>query len=148
MNKYGEAALEELLDISNHRPNVIIDEYTVMPNHIHVIIGITDKCRGRACHAHKSDDTNNRGLASQTPTRQFANPIPGSLATIIGSYKSAVTRRINIIRQSPSDAVWQRNYYEHIVRNDKSLNQIRQYIRDNPFNWGVDENNPMCLRAK
>ena len=67
---------------------------------------------------------------------------------IVGFYKMNTAKRINQFRNTPGMPVWQRNYYEHIIRNDKSLNQIRQYIRDNPFNWGIDENNPVCIARK
>ena len=66
----------------------------------------------------------------------------GSIGAIVRGFKIGVTkwRREN----GYEGGLWQRNYYEHIIRNDKSLDQIRQYIRDNPSNWGIDENNPAC----
>ena len=84
-----------------------------------------------------------RGAAA--PLRRPRNPdarmnvIPGSLGAILRSYKSAVTRRININRQTPGIPVWQRNYYEHIVRNEGELDRIREYIRNNPLAWEWDE---------
>jgi len=53
-----------------------------------------------------------------------------------------VTKRINVLRGTPGAAVWQRNYYEHVVRDEDELNQIRQYIAGNPAGWDTDENNP------
>jgi len=73
---------------------------------------------------------------------QFGKPVPGSIPTIVRSYKSAATLRINAARGTPGARVWQRNYYEHIVRSDSSLNRIRQYIADNPARWDDDDENP------
>ncbi len=57
----------------------------------------------------------------------------------MAGYKSSVTKKINQIRHKPGDQVWQRNYYEHVIRDGKSLIRIRQYIYDNPINWMKDE---------
>jgi REP element-mobilizing transposase RayT len=65
-----------------------------------------------------------------------------SIGSFIAGFKSAATKRINKIRQTPGISVWQRNYYEHIIRNDDDLNQIREYIVSNPLLWEKDENNP------
>jgi REP element-mobilizing transposase RayT len=67
----------------------------------------------------------------------------GSLGAIIGSYKSAVTRQINTIRNTPGAKLWQRNYYEHIIRGENELNQIRAYIVQNPAKWEFDRENPL-----
>ncbi len=95
------------LTISKHFPNVIIDEFVIMPNHIHGIIEITD-----------NGHDERRGTIYRAPTTtQFGKPIPGSIATILGTYKAAVTRTINR-NQAARFIIWQRNYYEHIIRND------------------------------
>lgn len=67
---------------------------------------------------------------------------PGSLGAIIRSYKSAVTREIGIQLASPS-RIWQRNYYEHIIRNDDDLNRVHLYIESNILNWARDDENPL-----
>lgn len=102
-----------------------IDQFIVMPNHFHGILIINN---------------NEHQLSSQ---RQFSKPISGSLATIIGSFKSAVTRRINTMRKTPTPPIWQRNYYERIIRNEQELNNVRQYIINNPLKWELDEENPL-----
>jgi putative transposase len=66
----------------------------------------------------------------------------------VRAFKSAVTKRINAQRGTPGAPVWQRNYYEHIVRGEKSLNRIRQYILDNPLRWAYDRNNPAAVSPK
>jgi len=66
----------------------------------------------------------------------------GSLSTIVRSYKSAVTRQINVVRAKNEPAIWQSRFYEHVIRNDKSYNIIRRYIIDNPLYWPQDDENP------
>jgi REP element-mobilizing transposase RayT len=128
LNDAGQTVSDIWHKIPEHFPHVDIDEFIVMPSHVHGIIVINSDCRGMACHA---------------PTdREFAKPIAGSLSTIIGSFKSAITRRINQIRNAPGHPLCHRNYYEHIIRNEEELNRISQYIVDNPARWSEDENNP------
>ncbi|RKY87205.1 hypothetical protein DRQ11_06870, partial [candidate division KSB1 bacterium] len=66
----------------------------------------------------------------------------GSLGAIVGNFKSVTARRINRIRKTPGTPVWQRNYYEHIGRNETELARIREYIRLNPLKWELDRENP------
>jgi len=70
------------------------------------------------------------------------NVTPGSLGAIVRAFKSATTRRINRNRSEIVRSVWQRNYYEHIVRNEDELNRIREYIAHNPLRWHLDRENP------
>ncbi len=71
-----------------------------------------------------------------------AGPQSRSLGAIIGSFKSATTKQINELRDTPGYQVWQRNYYDHIIRTKRSLQHIRKYIFNNPLNWNLDEENP------
>jgi REP element-mobilizing transposase RayT len=64
------------------------------------------------------------------------------VGAIIAGFKSAATKRVNQLRESPGLPVWQRNYYDHIIRDDEDFNRIREYIRDNPRRWAEDEENP------
>jgi REP element-mobilizing transposase RayT len=65
-----------------------------------------------------------------------------SIGSIIAGFKSATTSRINAFRDNPGCPVWQRNYYEHIIRSETDMTNIRQYIVNNPLKWDLDENNP------
>jgi len=115
-------------EIPKHIDHVELDQFAIMPNHIHGIIVLHDGCRGTACCA---------------PTYQrFGTLIAGSLPTIIRSFKSAITKRINESHKTTGQKMWQRNYYEHVIRNEDELNEIRQYIIDNPVKWDTDEENP------
>lgn len=64
------------------------------------------------------------------------------IGRLIGAFKTVSTKHINIMRGTPGIPVWQRNYYEHIIRNDTSLNRIRAYIVNNPIQWELDMENP------
>jgi len=126
LNECGLIVKQCWHESSNHFLNIKLDKFAIMPNHIHGIITI-DNCRGTACRA---------------PTYEsFGNPVPGSMPTIIRSFKSAVTKQINILRNSPQTPVWHRNYYEHVIRNDAELNKIREYIITNSVMWDLDNEN-------
>ncbi len=71
-----------------------------------------------------------------------SGPKPRSLGAFIAGFKSSTTKQINIIRHAPGIAVWQRNYYEHVLRTDDELNKTREYIMNNPMQWELDEENP------
>jgi len=100
-----------------------------MPNHVH---GIPPLSREDA------------GTADRAPTvpRRFGPLTPSSLATTIGAYKSGVTRRVHVLRGTPGKPVWQENYYERIIRDQRELEAIRRYIDENPLKWSIDRENP------
>ena len=127
LNAEGQIVAEEWIKTAEIRNNIELDEWVVMPNHFHGIL-VINECRGTARRA---------------PTvEQFGKPVSNSIPTIIRSFKSAVTKRINELRNSPGAKIWQRNYYEHIIRNEDELNCIREYITDNPLKWEFDKENP------
>ena len=66
----------------------------------------------------------------------------------MSGFKSSITKIVNQIRNTPGYPVWQRNYYEHVIRNEDDLNRVRQYIIDNPMKWLEDENNPANCRGE
>jgi REP element-mobilizing transposase RayT len=74
-------------------------------------------------------------LSFRTALREAWIRVAGSLATIIGQFKSVATKRINRMRRTPGETVWQRNYYERVVRTEDELNHIRHYIDGNPAHW-------------
>ena len=126
-------------DLLNHYSHIALDEFVVMPNHIHGIINIVDDRRGTA----------SRAPTSRAPTRreQFGSPVAGSLPSIIRSFKSGSTRRVNVIRDAPGQPFWQRNYYEHIIRSENELDLVRRYIQENLAKWAEDVDNPRNLSA-
>jgi putative transposase len=108
---------------------VELDAFVIMPNHVHGIIVI--RCRGEASAVTIH--------GAKTPSKSDASPL---LSAIVQNIKSISTRRINAARRAPGTPVWQRGYYEHVVRNEQELMAIREYIRGNPARRDEDENNP------
>jgi REP element-mobilizing transposase RayT len=124
----GQIVIEEWLKTARLKPYVRIDEFVVMPNHFHGILAVVKE---------------NEGTARRAPTvREFGRPVAGSLSSIIGAFKSTVARRINSSKGTPGAPVWQRNFYEHVIRDETSLNRIREYIINNPLSWELDQENP------
>ena len=133
MNNCGEIVSNVWNEIPEHFKYVSLDEYMSMPSHLHGIIiidNIDSGCRDTACRVRVKES--------------FGKPIQGSLATVIRSFKSEVSRSINQMRHTPGCRIWQSNYYEHIIRNEKSMNEIRKYIINNPIKWEYDKYNPDC----
>jgi len=136
-------------DLPHHFANVMLDEFVIMPNHVHGIVMITDGIRIKP----DMMDGNCRGEASGNditgePTHIMpdASPLPhgtqrGSLGAILQNFKSISARRINAMQNTSGQPFWQRNYHEHVIRNETDLQIIRQYIHDNPSKWELDEEN-------
>ncbi len=112
--------------LQNQYEFVELDTYVIMPNHLHGVIFILD-----------SDYT---GGSRTAPTKR--KPLGG----LIGAFKTTSTKRVNSVRQTPGLQIWQRNYYEHIIRNEADLNRIREYIHYNPAQWAQDSENPSNAR--
>jgi len=131
MSAFGTIAGEEWFNSAEIRHDIVLfdDEFVVMPNHVHGIIRIIDPVRA----------TGGSPLPCRSPV---PGPPPRSIGAIMAGYKSAVTRRINQVRDMPGMPVWQRNYWEHVIRNDADLARIRQYIADNPTWWAEDQLHP------
>jgi REP element-mobilizing transposase RayT len=129
----GEAVGQEWLRSTRIRREVQLDAFVVMPNHIHGIVIIDEPLVG----AH------GRAPLRPAPLRRAAlHRSPRSIGSFVAGFKSAVTKRINEMRGAPGLPVWQRNYYEHVIRDGEELNRIRQYIIDNPAIWEDDVENP------
>jgi REP element-mobilizing transposase RayT len=140
LNEWGRIVEHEWRQTATVRPNVTLDQFVVMPNHIHGIIILNDPDIVGATRRVAPTTPRVTPIPSVVPTP--IGPQSGSIGAIIGQFKSIVTKRINATRQTPGAPVWQRNYYEHILRDEAALNRIRQYIGDNPRQWAEDENNP------
>ena len=142
LSEIGAIAQECWNEIPQHFPRASLDVSSVMPNHLHGIVIISGDVRAR------------RGVPVQSLSRAaaFGKPVPGSLATMVGLFKQAVTRRVRArhatvrARHGVPLHIWHENYYEHIIRNEKELNRIREYIRTNPLRWRYDVENPACDR--
>jgi REP element-mobilizing transposase RayT len=131
LNSLGHIAFTCWQAIPNHFPHVELDAFVVMPNHLHGILVIGDILVG-AIH--------------ESPLRYPCGSTPKSLGAIVGLYKAAVSKRINTICNTQGHSIWQRNYYEIINRNNKSLENMRQYVVENPRCWTDDPENPQYHR--
>jgi putative transposase len=139
-NEFGKIVHNEILKTEKMRPNISIDEFIIMPNHVHVIINIRRGTLQRAPTEKTAPIIESQHL-TKPQTEQFGKPTLNSIPTIIRLIKSTVKKQINMLRKTPGQPVWQRNYYDHIIRDERSLFFIRKYIRDNPMNWKIDSEN-------
>ena len=113
--------------------HVVLDEWVVMPNHVHVIFVFM-------AYAAQAD--------MSVATGDFRNALAGSLGVVVGRYKAAVTTRINNLRGRKGAKVWQRGYYERIIRNEREWRATQRYIIDNPARWAEDRENLDALLAR
>ncbi|MDZ7680491.1 MAG: transposase [Fodinibius sp.] len=135
--------------IPDHQSNVILDEFVVMPNHLHGIIGIESSEKEssvRTCHGNSNKESVGTLHATSVRNDEIAedsmssiSPEAGSLSAIIRSYKSAITKWCNA--NGHEYFAWQSRFYDHIIRNKKALQNIRKYISENPLRWQIDKEN-------
>ena len=127
LNEIGKIVREEWLRTPNIRTGIELDVYVIMPNHIHGII------------VSKAElPIPNVGTHSCASLQRK----PRSLGSIIAGFKSVATKRINEMRHTPSFPVWQKRYYDRIIRNDKELNNIKDYIHNNILQWSIKRDDP------
>ena len=141
LNQLGKIVADEWLKTCKIRPNFKLDEWVIMPNHFNGIVIINDYsgddqslgARDAPLDLGARDAPLDLG-ARDAPLQQK----PNSLSSCIAGFKSAVTKRINLLRQNTDTPIWQRNYYESILRDEKYLAVVREYIINNPKNWPND----------
>ncbi|MBZ5670947.1 MAG: hypothetical protein LAO04_14615 [Acidobacteriia bacterium] len=149
LNSYGKIADDEWRRSTAIRSEIELDEWVVMPNHIHGIIRLIDvdgrgarPCAPTARIAALDAGTHGRTPLQPVGTRRIPPRRPKSLPSFVAGLKPAVKVRINELRHSPGAPVWERNYHEHIIRSPQELDIIRDYIRHNPLRWACDRYNP------
>ena len=188
LNAAGEMACRVWQALPERFPNIDLDAFVVMPNHIHGIIGIgirvgaplvgarspiqqdQDRAATRAAPTSGGATLDDVAAAAvgaplvgaQPPIHQDSDraatraaPTGGrvALGDVVGAYKSLVTveyiRGVKELGWPPFDRrLWQRRYYEHVVRNENSLNHLREYVQDNPARWALDRENPLAQRPE
>jgi REP element-mobilizing transposase RayT len=136
LNNLGEIADECWRTITEHFPFVCLGIHCIMPNHVHGIIKI---CRDEALPRLYRD----RDYSGDHPKMSKISPKKGSLPVIVGSFKSAASKRIHKFYNF--DFAWQPRYYDQIIWDDRSMQNIYEYIKNNPYNWVQDRNNPAGL---
>ena len=149
LNKFGEIVTVQWHDLQNRFPNIQLDQFVTMPNHIHGIIYVGAPLAGTRQSRMINDNTRAIGDNMQATARVAPTNIHQSRVTvgeIVGRYKSlCVHHCLQWIKSNypilHMGKLWQRNYWEHIVRDEKELNRIRDYIRQNPQKWETDRLN-------
>ena len=149
LSAIGRIVDQEWKETEIKRPEVALDEYVIMPDHVHLILWIVSVDDSRMGmmhhgmdmmhHVHTLPDDPEINPITIDPNyvRQFGEPVPRSVSSIIGAFKAAVSRRVN--REQPGTGqIWQPRFYDHVVRDVDDLIRIRQYIRDNPGRWVND----------
>ena len=126
LNNWGRDVESEWLQTAILRPYVISDAYMVMPNHFHAIFFL---------------DNQERATQRVAPTEKDRPPglMPRSIGAIVRQFKSQVTKQLKSNGRRSKEPFWQRNYYEHVIRDEDDLNRIREYIQNNPIRWLEDE---------
>lgn len=147
LNRNGRIVRDAWFDLKNHYRYVELGAFVIMPNHAHGIIGLVDDGRGGSSASGKTPLLGglNAGieLVSTNQTRPYVTAKRHGLPEIVRAFKSFSARRINRLRRTDGIPVWQRNYYEHIIRNEREMDRITRYIESNPSMWAEDDENPM-----
>ena len=129
LNELGTTASSFWKEIPEHFSHVYLDEYVVMPNHIHGIL-ILDYADVGPCH----------GMALQgNGINKFSKPVKNSVSVIVSQYKSTIKRWCN--KNGYDSFQWQSRFYDKIIWNENSIDEVRNYIRLNPRNWEIDDLN-------
>lgn len=125
LNDVGHAVRNVWKGLECHYSHCRLDEHVIMPDHIHGIIEIVGA---------GSPGPNEKG-GETPPLRNY------SLSDMMGYFKYQSTKQINVLLNCPGKTLWQRSFYDHIIRNEQDLKSTREYIVNNPIKWGVDERN-------
>ena len=141
LNDSGRTAQQCWLDIPNHYPNVVLHEYVIMPNHVHGIVQIVDdggygECRG-VCKGECKGEIFFAPTVDPTDEQMVIRGTSRTIGSMLRGFKIGVTKWM---RQNTNvQNIWQRNYYEHIIRNEQSYQNIAEYIEGNPAKWKDDK---------
>lgn len=153
LNNVGKIIQTSWYQIPENYDNIKLDDFVIMPNHIHGIIWIVGAIHESPETNHKirqmpetnhtihespeDDPSQNNRVIRELPLRIERRKM--LLSKIIGRFKMNSSKLINNICNSKGAHVWQRSYYDHIIRNEEDLNNTKQYIQNNPLNWETDE---------
>ena len=160
LSRYGEIVQKWWEEIPVHFANVETGAFVIMPNHVHGIIYILDERRGTASYPKgvsvpkeigeikisKDNDLSGENLGGETPPLQKFNGTP-TLGQIMAYFKYQSTKEMNKVGTAGAvTKFWQRNYYEHIIRNEQDLQNKTDYIESNPHLWDEDDENPANMK--
>ena len=134
LNQWGEIVKDFHAETEAHFETILMTPFVIMPNHYHAIIVLNgrDSVNGRD---HITGRDHRKGRGDPAPT--VGNAVP-TLGNVVGFFKYQTSKRINLLRQTPGQKLWQRNYYEHVIRDETDYNRICKYIENNPLKWESD----------
>ncbi len=149
LNKIGKLAQAELHRLPIQFRHIAIESHVIMPNHIHAIIVINSvgatrlRQNGTSFFDQVAPDQFTGGIdGSPLQKTRPSGPVPKSLGALIGQFKSRLTKHIWSLPGIDHQPIWQRNYYEHIIRDQAEYQKIHLYIMENPRKWSADQENP------
>ena len=125
LSRYGSIVAEEWRRSPEIRPELVLDAYVIMPDHMHALVGISEEESRAHC----------RAALQPEPHRGSRDRAPRSLSSFIAQFKAHSTKRINELRNTPGNKVWQPRFHDHVVRLAENPAEIRAYIRANPERW-------------
>ncbi|WP_306537362.1 transposase [Geobacter sp.] len=142
LNEAGRKVEGVWRSLPDRFPNVTLDEFVVMPNHLHGVIVVADNGLTDAVGAiHELPDTccNDRAI-HELPLHKKRRTM--LIPKVIGFFKMNTAKQINLMPNTPGIPLWQRNYHERVIRGEREMTAIREYIRQNPLKWEYDQENP------
>ena len=128
----GEIVRSEWIALPERFSRLVLDEFVIMPNHLHGVLAFVGHAGGASPSPTTGNTTTKPGGASPSPT----------LFEVIGAFKSISTIKVNRLLGRRGVPLWQRSYYEHVVRTGEDLRNIQRYISENPLMWSLDPENP------
>jgi REP element-mobilizing transposase RayT len=141
LNAVGKIVREEWIRSSQVRSEVKLDEFIIMPNHFHGILFILDENIPAQKSQEFQPQVRATGRSPQLDSERPRGPVPKSLGALIAGFKSSVTKRVNRMNNTPGSPLWQRNYFDRVIRDEDELNHIHRYIQGNPLRWEEEEEN-------
>jgi REP element-mobilizing transposase RayT len=146
LSRYGLIVQSAWFDLPKHYPHVELDAFCIMPNHAHGIIILDEDGRGGSFSGRtvfQPQSSIGQALSNVNHETRPYGPKRHPLSEIMRAFKSFSAKRINVLRKTTGIPVWQRNYYEHIIRNEQDYQTKRNYILRNPANWENDDENQL-----
>jgi REP element-mobilizing transposase RayT len=140
LSRAGEIVRCEWIALVERFARLVLDEFVIMPNHLHGVLGFVGQAGGASPSPTTANTTTKPREASLDP-KGGASPSP-TLFDVIGAFKSISTIKVNKLLGRRGVPLWQRSYYEHIVRTGEDLRKIQRYISENPLMWSLDPENP------
>ena len=151
LNEAGQMVKESWVELNHKYKDITLDAFVIMPNHVHGIIVLTNDNVGAVHEPPEKDSSKQQNNAiCELPSKRVIHELPlqkkierrnMAIPRIMGYFKMNSAKRINVLRNTPGISVWQRNYYEHVIRNEGSLERIREYIANNTLKWEDDIEN-------